>query len=174
MSAFQVSPTHLAFLVRAWVGTAYHGTLHLPFNLGAPPPSERTPHERQGEDVRIRQVWDLLAAENVKSLNARYPRDPSRGIRGGAHPYDRTLYQRVLAATQPGPDIARVAKALACYEYQSCEHDGWKTSDACHLVGFLRAAYLQKVRGYSDAPWSIDSLVDVTTSDTTTVSIWSL
>jgi len=49
-------------------------------------------------------------------------------------------------------------KALHCYEYQSCEHPGWRTSQAHSFCRALERRLIGELPGYDDAPWAISSL----------------
>lgn len=67
------------------------------------------------------------------------------------------------------PSLWHVISAADCYDYQSCEHDGWKSSAAkaltdavraraCEMLGF--AAGDDRVRRhpeYESAPWGIEN-----------------
>ncbi|MGD9737320.1 MAG: hypothetical protein AB7V58_17185 [Solirubrobacterales bacterium] len=47
-------------------------------------------------------------------------------------------------------------KAIACLEYQSCEHPGWATSGSRAFCSELRAALVTRFDGYGSAPWQWD------------------
>jgi hypothetical protein len=49
-----------------------------------------------------------------------------------------------------------VFKAIDCLDYQSCEHDGWHTSNAWRVLESLRELVCQHVDGYDGAPWGFD------------------
>jgi hypothetical protein len=74
-----------------------------------------------------------------------------------------------------------VLRAIACFDYQSCEHEEWPDSKAHDLMDALHAAILQRhpdlgelvpgrsgktyryttLPAYGDAPWVIKVLEDV-------------
>jgi hypothetical protein len=85
----------------------------------------------------------LLWRENMRSLAARYG-DEEKDLA-------EYCYQR------PDRDftLAELLKLAHCYEYQSCEHDEWKESDALAFCRSLREALESKVPGYDAAPWGI-------------------
>lgn len=69
-----------------------------------------------------------LWRENHESVNFRYREDESTPAYGPApHPTERLHPVAVL-------------KALDCYDYQSCEHDGWASSAAAEFTTLLRLA----------------------------------
>lgn len=57
-----------------------------------------------------------------------------------------------------GTPVIALIKAIDCYEYQSCEHQGWEKSDAFHYCKSLRSALIHLLPGWEEAPWGIDSL----------------
>ena len=54
------------------------------------------------------------------------------------------------------PSPVAVLKAISCYEYQSCEHPGWHTSEARQFCSVLRDHMISMLPGYDDAQWEID------------------
>jgi hypothetical protein len=89
------------------------------------------------------RVGALLLAENRRSVD---------------HRYDETEWEEpYLFEPVPGwPDPVIVLKAIACYEYQSCEHPGWRTSEAHAFCQALRARAISLLPGYDQAPWDIN------------------
>lgn len=155
MSAWIVSKNHIDYLVTAM---AQYGTL----------------------DTNAHYAGQKLWKENVKSVAYRYPNDapaerPGPVLKHGVQPstYKHTPYK------EPIEPIA-VLKQIACYEYQSCEHDGWKTSWAYLVMRDLEARVLSSLpeelqtlihsghfnadlhpmvystQEFDDAPWGID------------------
>jgi len=59
----------------------------------------------------------------------------------------------------PGtPDPLVVLKAIACLEYQSCEHPGWLDSEARVFCQALRRVAITALPGYSAAQgWLIET-----------------
>jgi hypothetical protein len=63
-------------------------------------------------------------------------------------------------------DAWTLLKAIDCLDYQSCEHDGWPTSDAFALLDRLAAVTLAKLNAgvltykdskeWSAAPWGLE------------------
>jgi hypothetical protein len=88
------------------------------------------------------RVGAMLLAENRASVDHRYDENEIEA------PY---LFTRL-----PGrPDPAVVLKAVACLEYQSCEHPGWIASEAKRFCDALRLLAISRLPGYRDAPWPI-------------------
>jgi hypothetical protein len=72
-------------------------------------------------NTSVRELFDVLLQENVRSLRARYPKDDWWGD----------------GALKPCPYCAgalfspmELYKAARCYEYQACETDDWTTTRA--------------------------------------------
>lgn len=128
MSCFIVSDAHIsalaAFVIRSEILT-WNPTTGLPY--------------------RPQEIGDMFHAENVKSWNARYPKDatePSFHLVERAYLAPRTLVQ--------------ILRAIECFEYQSCDHDEWPESDVAKLCQRMRIKAIQLLPGYSDAPWGIE------------------
>lgn len=132
MSAFIVGPKHIATIVDAALSKRGNVYDRGEFVLGV------TPDKRE-------ELCAMLADENAASVNHRY-NDKQEAARGFPFvPY------------RDGTDTLKVLKALACYEYQSCEHDGWNASKARALCKWLRERLINDLPGYDAAPgWSID------------------
>lgn len=88
------------------------------------------------------ELGRLLVATNYESVCARYRED----VAAPGYRFNPTM----------GPVSAvMVLKAIACYEYQSCEHDGWETSRAKEYCDALRMVAIGSLPGYDDAPWEV-------------------
>jgi hypothetical protein len=126
MSAYIVSKEHIIYLV-----TAAHRIDRL---------------NRCGGYTNLPCDASILWQENVLSVNARYPGDKS----------DHALYT-IEEKDIPGiihlPDLGQLAKAVHCYEYQSCEHDGWEDSEAFAWCEKVKYNILQALPGYQNAVW---------------------
>lgn len=95
----------------------------------------------------------LLWGECLKSVSARYPRDGD-----GEWPGPAGLTRAEIAGYTHTPltfDPVTLLKALDCYEYQSCEHDGWRTSTAREVCQSLRRYLIATLPGYHNAPWGL-------------------
>jgi len=119
-------------------------------------------------------LGSMLVKECVDSVSYRYPGDyVSDGeLPGPCHPY----YVRPYVYEDPKyrPTAVELFKAVDCYDYQSCEHPGWKSSKAmqlCDEIRFVIASAVKDVddkvknrgkRGwewpeYDDAPWGFNT-----------------
>jgi hypothetical protein len=85
----------------------------------------------------------VLVAENVLSLTSRYGK--------------RDAPKKTTHRYTPGPALPaiHVIKLAQSYDYQSCEHDGWETSEAKRWIDNLIAGLVYQLPGYGAAPWAI-------------------
>lgn len=99
----------------------------------------------------------MLIAENVASVQYRYPDDDRADLPGPIptiYPLDyqyRCFPQRALR------EPVEILKAIASYRYQSCEHPGWETSAAKSFCEALTWRAIAALPGYEDADWAIDA-----------------
>jgi hypothetical protein len=143
MSAFIVDKKHIDFLVTA----AYH--YDLTFNLKGWV-SART--------ADLDALGHALWQENLESVAYRYPEDTPNSRPGPVS--DNIDLEVAMYRHTPchGPSHAiQVLKALSCYEYQSCEHPGWKDSDAFNFCAGLKDRAISALPGYDDARWEVSA-----------------
>lgn len=150
MSAFLVGKVHIDALLTAALGNgARDDALYwwTPEKGG-----RRVDHET------VDAVGAMLVAENVKSVTARYSDIPD-DLDGAPGPIDNGF---AVAAMKGEYRFERTREfstgellaAISCYEYQSCEHDGWDSSDAKAFCDYLRKHLCRKVPGYEDT-WEL-------------------
>lgn len=154
MSAFICQPEHFGILAACAVFPDHQGrTAALPEWVVPGDPVLTAQH-----------VARELAAENIRSVAARYPEDRD-GERPG--PCGLTDAQILEAAALwaghyvVGGDAAEVSQATRlklcdCLAYQSNETDGWKTSKAFEQLRRIRGTTVDTVPGYGQAPWGWD------------------
>ncbi|MDP9471128.1 MAG: hypothetical protein M3Q71_10755 [Chloroflexota bacterium] len=142
MSAFVLDPAHINYLVNAAI--AYNRPFQSVRFAGEPVSSTNA------TEVGRRLLW-----ENIASVTALYgERDNLPGPIPTPKPAD-FRWRPTGSAGAAGVDAVKVLKAIACYEYQSCEHPGWKDSAAHDFCDRLRHATINRLPGYDDAPWEI-------------------
>lgn len=170
VSAYVQPHDHISYLVdAAW---HYRATWH---NWAGRNPHEMTRAEmdesyRQvsgcshpDEAPRVRtldQLGTLLAEEQRTSVAYRYPNDGPLDLPGYTEsvetPYRHRYVQPFIA---DGYDPRAVLQALAGYEYQSCEHPGWHTSEARAICEVIRHHAISKVTATlkgSERFWTIE------------------
>jgi len=97
----------------------------------------------------------LLWAENVGSLQHRYPTD-----RDDHRAFDREVSAYVFRCycnLKPGP----IGQLAEFYEYQACEHPDWRASDAFFALCGLRVELVKRLPGADDAPWGVANEADI-------------
>lgn len=86
----------------------------------------------------------MLWRENHRSVNARY----GESTRTPSYSFTRREEAPVT-----------VVKSIGCYEYQTCEHDGWTRSKARRLCVELKARVADEIvsatDAYNAAPWGL-------------------
>lgn len=109
-------------------------------------------HRREATPERAHEVGWMLLLENVRSVRHRYD-TPEDGddLPGSTSAYWREPYR--WEDPRYRPTAAEALKAVACYEYQSCEHPEWESSEAAQFCEALRHALINALPGYEAAPW---------------------
>ena len=168
MSAFMVSKDH----IDAIVTTAMHGPKdgHSRWEHGCVKWAAHDPRETHWQEQEWRslaiggmallvskagemtatQVGEMLWTENERSVEARYPSDHAEMLS-----VDYCLGYE-YAKTPRALTIAEAFSAIACLEYQSCEHDGWVDSEACRFLFSLRDSLVNALPGYAAAQWEVN------------------
>lgn len=163
MSAFVVSRHHIDALLTA-------GLYHVPRYPGdsggrvswfAAQATEYEPtlewyeaHHRELTQETAHAVGRMLWWENVRSVGYRYPDGELPGPVGLT---TGEVEAYVFNNLSGYPDPVDVLSLIACYEYQSCEHPDWHTSEAAAFCDGLRRYTIRRLPGYDDAPWGADS-----------------
>lgn len=109
-------------------------------------------HECQdGDGQRMAEVANMLLLENIRSVSARYPSESSDTLPGAI---ERDLFQPGEVRRVLGPlDPVQVIKSCHCFEYQSCEHEGWEDSEAHAFIKQLIRSACHRLPGYEAAEW---------------------
>lgn len=148
MSAFYVGEQHVTAIL-----SASHRVRHgvwVPASVAGPD----WPHGRNlGRGQHAEQMTALgleLLRENRNSLAARYPSDFETMLDGNLNTYRFRMDLHALNRLHP----AEIAKLVDCYEYQSCEHEGWAGSDAKRWCDWLRGELWSLFPEYDDGAWT--------------------
>lgn len=154
MSAYIVSRRHIDLLVAA----ALYGPQGRFPSWSAyfyDPQAGKTFDPREDPSALGRALW----AENHQSVAFRYQDSETSNLPG---PIDFDVAE-VYAYTFEGrrsldrPSAVAILKGLDGYEYQACEHPGWRDSTAYAFVQSLRKRLIATLAGYDEADtWSID------------------
>ena len=93
---------------------------------------------------KLDEIGQMLWNENHKSVNSRYNEKTAVPV------YHYTGRPNHLTPVE-------VLKAVACLEYQSCEHEGWGESQAKKWLAALSEAAISALPGYEAAAWEVNS-----------------
>jgi hypothetical protein len=141
MSAFMVSEDTLDLL--ASVAGWGRDDLWVYVEDSVLPPRGSIQFERGGNYYGDRSsflIKEELRLENQASLWARYPNDANEFWEGREPQAFRRIYSDQAS-------IAEALGALACYEYQACESENWKSSFAFELCKAIRKKLCSMISG---------------------------
>lgn len=155
MSAYLVDRKHITYLIEA--AAKYEAYVPKPVVDGIEPdrPFDYVHKFTHKEKEALGQMlWD----ENVASLEGRYPdTKKTREYPGTAEAAEDVAYYVHPQKQTFHPDFdfdpAQVFAAIACYEYQSCEHKEWDTSEAHNFCYHLMKDVGRKLPGREEAAW---------------------
>ena len=139
MSAYVVEKSHINAMLNSWLHSRYGARWH----------HDGKWHELTTENAN--QVGQMLLDENIKSVSYRYKDSqltdlPSRTDTEYLIPFEHHFTHRI-------PSPIEAIKITHCYDYQSCEHPEWKTSEAKVFCDSLIDVKLSELPGYDAAPW---------------------
>jgi len=106
-------------------------------------------HELTGDNAS--EVGQMLLDECIKSVMYRYEDSKVTDLPGRTDAEYLIPFQFNLSYNPPTP--VQTLKLLSCYEYQSCEHPEWETSEAYAFCQALRHGTIDRLPGYDEAPW---------------------
>lgn len=144
MSAFIVNKSHINAMLQAGMAVTYE-----PFSWW----HDGKRHILDGSTID--EVGQMLLDECVKSVCYCYEDHtitelPRRTNAEWLMPFKYKLTHRC-------PTPIEALKVISCYEYQSCEHDEWKASEAKAFCSALRHCTINRLPGYDEAAgWEWD------------------
>lgn len=169
MSAFVVDKAHIDLLVRA--AEHYGRTADDRFRWWRPDENgdfagwrELDPFADGDDPERLTrsQLGQILVDENVRSVHHRYPRD-NADLGELPGPID-AYYLGPYVYDDPGfaPEPDEVFAAIDCLDYQSCETDDWRRTEAFMLLEALRGVTCKAVGNRGEVPshWSAEDLCE--------------
>lgn len=151
MSAYMVDRNHVSYLVKAAMSQQIQNGCGFRWWVSRGGESRSMTCMDYALGVELGQMlWDA----NKESINARYP-DTVKDMEHAPGPIGENYTFNESDITNGGIalDMVQVLKACDCYEYQSCEHEGWHDSEAYDFIHRLRARAWQALPGYDDAEW---------------------
>lgn len=156
MSAYTQSHRHIDYLVEA----AMHYRISWWDTQGTPirdiPWGEAKHYLRTITDTDADTIGSILVTEQLDSVSRRYPDDALDQLPG----YTPDLGKEyTFQPTNVRLDHRYVLKAVEGYEYQSCEHPGWDTSEAKAIVETIKDHAISHIINSPEVPdafWSLD------------------
>jgi hypothetical protein len=114
---------------------------------------------KRDDEITADELGFILWAENVASVSYRYPDDTPETLPGTMVQTEAGMvaectqgykFERMFGRQ---PTAVEALKLIACLDYQSCEHEGWKDSEAFRILEGLKDALINQLAGYSAASW---------------------
>jgi len=100
------------------------------------------------------EIGRILFEENERSVGHRYGEDDPDEMPGSKGENCATYRFRYFA--EPVAPVV-ILKGCACYDYQACETDGYRTSLAHTIIRAVEAKAIRALPGYENGPgWTID------------------
>ena len=141
MSAFVVSKSHINAIIMAGMAVRYkplswyHGDERFVLT-----------------DETADRVGQMLLDECVRSVSYRYDDTGIASLPGRTNAEWLMPFQCHPTCNNPTP--LQALKLIGCYEYQSCEHPEWETSEARSFCEALRTHTICRLPGYEEALWT--------------------
>ena len=132
MSAFICNDYHLSYIVN--YARRKEVFIHL----------EGKGRLNMGDEGTGKLLFDILRAENWKSVNARYKQND---------PVIKGTLKRLSAFADF--TLAQIIKACNCFEYQTSETAGWENSDAYKIIQYIKDDAMRTMPGYEAAEWEL-------------------
>jgi hypothetical protein len=158
MSAFIVGQDHIDLLVDAafsgerlhWMHGDVSHSLTLGWGVLETPADPTSPWGYAKKEWDRNAIGQILWDTNVDSCAYRYPQDTDETRPG---PPEFRLGYEWNPRCDLRYDAVQVLKAIACYEYQSCELPDWSSTLAAAFCESLRARWITRLDGYKQAQW---------------------
>lgn len=166
MSAYVISEEHVTAMVRAGL-TVYRGRisgLDLSWHAEDVQYEGAATHDEYVQQLQAAyrqlnantadQTASMLMFECIRSVAYRYQDCEWPDLPGPIpNPNPSSIHVYPL---EKAPSPVQALKLVDCYEYQSCEHPDWDSSEAKRFCAALRSALIGSLPGYDDAPWEWD------------------
>lgn len=106
----------------------------------------------------LKESAEILALANIESIRARYP-DTTGKEANSFFPgiENNEEYIKLCKTYKPFPSKSptEIIKLAHCFEYQSCEYEGWETSQAKKLINSVIDSEIHRLPEYEAAEWTI-------------------
>lgn len=155
MSAYIVDKEHILYLVQAAMSNTIARSFGVSWvwNRNEQAGTYERNEIRQTQYDKAADVANMLWRENIKSVSYRYPGDKTSGTLPGPVGGSLIVTKRDFLHPFNRFDPVQVLKSVSCYEYQTCEHPEWESSEAFAFCQALRHAAIDALPGYDAAEW---------------------
>jgi len=151
MSAYVVDRNHILYLLEAATANMNHiGGAHRFYWHH----NDEAHYLEACDFDEMERVANMLWQENVRSVMYRYPNDSMSELPGPIGE-DYRITRNDFHLTWLLIDPVQVLKACKCYEYQSCEHPAWESSEAYAFIQTLKEDAISALPGYDGAVWGV-------------------
>ncbi len=140
MSAYLVNKEHIDYLVGAMMYQCAHSTGGYFFG-------GRWVMLKAGDHDALAKCGQMLWSTNEASVDERYPAED------GTPPEPPIKYGKWGGSVFQHYDPVQVIKSAHCLDYQSCELDDWKKTEAYAFCEQLIRAACDRLEGYDAAQW---------------------
>ena len=89
----------------------------------------------------LSRYGNVLKHQNNRSVNFRYKTEDK---------CSEFILKDVVS-----PSAVQVLKYCACYDYQACETDDYKNTEAFEIIQKIRSIAIDKLPGYGEAEWAL-------------------
>ena len=152
MSAYMVEREHIRFLVSVARRFARDS-----FGWQRDENGPWMPFDGTDQDA-ARKLGQILWTTNLNSVEERYPDTKGKPSRLPGRIDEIYIYSHSKDWPSDMIDMVQVLKSIKCLEYQSCEHDGWKRSEAFRILEALTSRTIDHLTGYDKAKWGAPEL----------------
>ena len=145
MSAFICSALHIKTIAVHATEKSFNG--YYPLINVAP----------KGEGIELSDattVARILMAENIKSIDYRYP--DNEGSYSAEYSIGSVTEQDRSRIDMIAFTPVELLKLIHCLNYQSCGHSTWQESLAYCILKAFERSLLRRLPGYDEAPWGLD------------------
>lgn len=131
MSAYMCDNHHIQYIIEA----AKLYDVRMPNHIAAPGKS-------------YQEIATILQQENAKSVKFRYGENSDAAIYDPVVINNEHFIFQLDQFTTP-----QIVKSVRCYQYQSCEHPEWESSEAKRFCDDLIMTVIDHMFGYDEAVW---------------------
>lgn len=157
MSAYVVAPEHIRELVAFAVSKGSCGSMrvdprYLKYHVSEELAAQFS--ETMTDDEIATVYAGVLYSENLRSVQERYPDcEGINDLPGLIEKPEFIVISMGDIVDRKVKNMLDILKMCDCLEYQSCETDNYRQTDAHQLTQKIKEAAVRNLPGYDDATW---------------------